>query len=76
MVDLAVPLAMILKNVKLFVVAAYILTVAAVAVASGVTSSAGLVVFTAAALLPSGALLVLWKDPSQTMSETIQAARR
>jgi hypothetical protein len=67
---------MILKNVKLMVVAAYILTVAAVAVVSGVTSGAGLIVFTAIALLPSGALLTLWKDPVQTMSETIQAARR
>jgi hypothetical protein len=67
---------MILLNVKLMVVAAYILTVAAVAVASGVTSSAGLIVFAAIAVLPSGALLMLWKDPSPTMSETIRATRR
>lgn len=73
---LRVPLAMILRNVKLIVVAAYILTVVAVAVASGMTSGAGLIVFTAVALLPSGALLMLWKDPSQTLSETIQSARR
>ena len=65
-----------LKNVKLIVVAAYILTVAVGAVASGVTSGAGLIVFTAVALLPSGALLTLWNHPSQTMSETIQASRR
>jgi hypothetical protein len=67
---------MILKNVKLIVVAAYVLTVVAGAVASGVTSGAGLIVFTAVALLPSGALLILWNDPPQTMSERIQAARR
>jgi hypothetical protein len=67
---------MILKNVKLVVVAVYILTVAAVAFASGVTSGAGLIMFIAIALLPSGALLTLWKRPSQTLSETIQAARR
>jgi len=67
---------MILKNIKLIVVAAYVLTVAAAAVAIGVTSGAGVIVFTAAALLPSGALLTLWQDPQQTMSETIQAARR
>jgi hypothetical protein len=67
---------MILKNVKLMVVTAYILTVAAVAVASGMTSGAGLVVFIALAALPSGAMLLLWDDPQQTMSETIQAARR
>jgi hypothetical protein len=67
---------MILLNLKLVVVAAYILAVAAVALASGVTSSAGLIVFAAIAVLPSGALLTLWRDPSPTMSETIRAARR
>jgi hypothetical protein len=67
---------MILRNVKLMVVAAYILTVAAAAFASGVASGAGLVVVTAIALLPSGALLTLWTYPTQTLSETIQAARR
>lgn len=72
----AVPLGMILRNVKFVVVAAYILTVAALAVASGVRSGAGLIVFTAIALLPSGALLMLWRHPAQTLSETIQAARR
>ena len=67
--------AMIFKNVRLIVVAAYVLTVVVAAVASGVRSSAGLIVFIAIALLPSGALL-LWNDPPQTLSETIQAARR
>ena len=67
---------MILRNVKFIVVAAYILTIALGALASGVTPGAGLTVFTAVALLPSGALLVLWNHPSQTLSETIQAARR
>jgi hypothetical protein len=65
-----------LRNVKLIVIAVYVLTVAVVAVASGVASGAGLVAFTALAVLPSGALLTLWKHPSQTMSETIQAGRR
>jgi hypothetical protein len=72
----AVLLGMILRNIKLIVVAAYILTVAAVAVASDVTSGAGLIVFTAIALLPSGALLTLWTHPTDSLSETIQAARR
>jgi hypothetical protein len=67
---------MIFKNVKLMVVAAYVLTVVVGAVASGVTSGAGLIVFIAVALLPSGALLLLWNDPPQTLSERIQAARR
>ena len=67
---------MTVKNKKLMVVAAYILAVAAGAVATGVTSGAGVVVLTAVALLPSGALLMLWNDPPDTMSETIRAARR
>ena len=67
---------MIFKNVKLMVVAAYVLAVVVGAVASGVTSGAGLIVFIAVALLPSGALLLLWNDPPQSLSETIQAARR
>ena len=67
---------MMLRHVKLIVVGAYISSVVVGAVASGVTSGAGLMMITAIALIPSGALLVLWKDPSQTLSETIQAARR
>jgi len=67
-----------LNKVKLTVVAAYVIGVAGVAVASGVTSPAGLIVFAALALLPAGALLALWNDPAQTLSETIQnqTARR
>lgn len=69
-----VALTMTLKHM---VVSVYVLAVAAGAVASGVTSGAGLIVFTAVAVLPSGALLVLCrKAPSQTLSRTSQAARR
>ena len=64
-----------LRNVKLIVAIAYVLTVALAAVASG-ASGPGLFVFTAVALMPAAALLRLWNHPSQTMSETIQAARR
>jgi hypothetical protein len=67
-----------LNNLKLTLAAAYVIGVAGVTVATGVTSPAGLVAFGALALLPAGALLVLWNDPPQTMSETIhsQTARR
>jgi hypothetical protein len=71
-----VPLIMNLKNAKLMVVGTYLLAVAAATVASGVNSSAGLIVFAAVAVLPAGALLTLWKHPSQTLSQAIQAARR
>jgi hypothetical protein len=43
---------------------------------SGVTSPSGWTVLTALALLPAGAMLTLWHDPAQTMSESIQQARR
>jgi hypothetical protein len=65
-----------LMNAKLLVVGTYLLAVAAAAVVSGVRSGAGLIVFAAVAVLPSGALLTLWKHPSQTLSQTIHAARR
>jgi hypothetical protein len=62
---------MTLKNMKLTIAAAYVVGVAGVAVATGVTSGAGLVAFVALAVLPAGALVALWKDPPPTMSETI-----
>jgi len=67
-----------LKNLKKTLAAAYVIGVGGVAVATGVTSGAGLVAFAALALLPAGALLALWNDPPQTMSETIhnQTSRR
>jgi hypothetical protein len=65
-----------LMNTKLMVVGTYLLAVATVAVASGVTSGAGLIVLAAVAVLPSGVLLTMWKHPSETLSQTIQTARR
>ncbi|HKH71908.1 MAG TPA: hypothetical protein VKA59_11200 [Vicinamibacterales bacterium] len=69
---------MTLKNVKTTLAVAYAIGVGGVAVATGVTSPAGLVVFAALALLPAAALVALWNDPQQTLSETIQGqtARR
>jgi hypothetical protein len=69
---------MTLKNVKLTLATVYAVGVAGVAIATGVTSPGGLVVFAALALLPAAALVALWNDPPQTLSETIQGqtARR
>lgn len=69
---------MTLKNVKRSLAAAYAVSVGALALAIGVSSGAGLVAFAALALLPAGALLALWNEPPQTLSETIQGqtARR
>jgi len=66
---------MTLNNTKLTVAAAHVVVVGGLAVLSGVTSSAALVAFAALAVLPAGALLVLWNDPPQTLSETIQSQR-
>jgi len=67
-----------LKNTKLSLAAGYVVLIGAAAALSGVTSGAGLVAFAALAVLPAGALLALWNDPPQTLSETIQnqTARR
>jgi NAD(P)-dependent dehydrogenase (short-subunit alcohol dehydrogenase family) len=62
---------MTLKNVKYTIAAAYMLGIGGVALVTGVTSGAGLVTFAALALLPAGALIVLWNDPQPSMSETI-----
>jgi hypothetical protein len=72
------PFRMTLKNVKLTLAVAYAIGVGGVAVATGATSPAGLVVFAALALLPAAALVALWNDPPQTLSEAIQSqtARR
>jgi hypothetical protein len=69
---------MTLKNVKLTLAVAYAVGVGGVAVATGVTSPGGLVVFASLALVPAAALVALWNDPPATMSETIhsQTARR
>ena len=67
---------MTLSNLKFALAGGYVVVIAGVALLSGVTSSVGLVAFGALALLPAGALLVLWNDPQQSMSETIRGARR
>jgi hypothetical protein len=69
---------MTLKNVKFSLAAGYAASVGILALVTGVSSGAGLVAFAALALLPAGALLALWNDPPQTLSETIQGqtARR
>jgi hypothetical protein len=64
---------MTLKNMKLTLAAAYAVGVGVVAVATGVTSPGGWVVFGALALLPAAALVALWNDPKPTLSEAIQS---
>ena len=65
-----------LKNIKRTIAAAYVVVVMVAGIASGLTSPSGWTAVTALALLPAAALLQLWRDPSQTLSESIQRARR
>jgi hypothetical protein len=47
-----------------------------VGVAAGVRSTGGLVALAALGLLPPLALMLLWNDPPETMSESIRDGRR
>jgi hypothetical protein len=65
-----------LVQIKRTIAASYVVGMVCTGLAAGVSSPAGWVAVTALALLPAGALLTLWGDPADTMSEAIQAARR
>lgn len=65
-----------LDRLKTTVALAYIAAVGGMGVTVGVSSGAGWIALAAIALLPAGALLCLWNYPKQSLSESIQAARR
>jgi hypothetical protein len=65
-----------LQKVKWTVSAAWVLVVFVVGLVAGVKSSGGLVALTALGLLPPLALLLMWNEPPQTMSESIRQGRR
>jgi len=65
-----------LKNIKGTIAAAYVVTVVLAGVVGGLKSPTGWTALTALALLPAGAMLTLWRAPTQTLSESIQQARR
>ena len=65
-----------LQKIKWTLSAAWVLVAFVVGLVAGVTSSGGLVALTALGLLPPLALLLLWNEPPQTMSESIQQGRR
>jgi hypothetical protein len=65
-----------LKNIKVMIAAAYVVTVVGAGLVSGMTSPSGWTSLTALALLPAAAMLWVWNDPRQTISESIQQARR
>jgi len=73
---LAYPSDMELRKIKLTVAAVWVLAAIVIGLVAGVTSTGGLVLLAALGLLPPLALLLLWNDPSQSMSESIQQGRR
>jgi hypothetical protein len=68
--------AMELRNLKKLLGAGWALTVLAIGATVGLSSVAGTALLVGFALIPPSLMLALWKDPTQTMSESIQRARR
>jgi len=67
--------AMQIQPIKMIVGGVWALAVFAIAMAFDV-SGLGVLAVAAFALLPPLALLLLWNEPAQTMSESINQARR
>ena len=65
-----------LRKIKSTVAVVWVLAAIVVGLVAGVTSPGGLAALAALGLLPPLALLLLWNDPSQSMSESIQQGRR
>lgn len=64
-----------LSTLKGAIVAAWLLAMFVVSVAADVTSGSGWAVLAGFALLPPLVMLRWWKDPPQTLSESINKAR-
>jgi hypothetical protein len=64
-----------LQRIKMIAAAGWVLAVTTIGLTVGVPG-VGAVAVAALAFLPPLALLVLWKEPAQTMSESISQARR
>jgi hypothetical protein len=65
-----------LKQIKWVFGSVWVLVALVVGVATGVRSTGGLVALAALGLLPPLALMLLWNDPPETMSESIRDGRR
>ena len=61
---------------KTILATVWVLAIAAIGVAMQVTSAPLIVVLVAVALLPPMAMMWLWQDPAQSLSESIHQARR
>jgi hypothetical protein len=65
-----------LQSIKVTFSALWVLSAVTVGIALGVASAGGLVALVALGLLPPLGMLLLWNDPPQTLSESINKARR
>jgi len=68
--------AMRMKQIKLAGVVVWVAAAVVVGLVTGVQSTGGLALLAAFALLPPLALMFLWHEPQETMSESIQGGRR
>lgn len=67
---------MTLEQTKVALAAAWILVIGTVGVVAGATSSGARLLLAAFALVLPLGILLFWHAPSQSLSETIQRARR
>ena len=65
-----------LERMKTMIALAWVLGGCGVAVAAHTTSVAGWTALVSLSVLPPLVLLRMWKDPAQTLSESISEARR
>ena len=65
-----------LQYYKIAVAAAWVLVMSTIGVIVGVTSAPALAAYAVFTLLPPAVMLRVWIDPPQTLSETINQARR
>src|SRR5688572_23617746 len=65
-----------LQYIKVALAASWVLGAIIIGVLAQVGSPAGMIVLMALGLLPPLAMLLLWTDPPQTMTESIREGRR
>ena len=65
-----------LKQMKRVFAVVWVLLAAVIGIVAGVRSTGGLVALAALGLLPPLALMLLWNEPTETMSESIRGGRR
>ena len=65
-----------MKQIKLTSGILWVAAAAIVALLVGVSSPGGLALLAAFALLPPLAMVMLWNEPQETMSESIRGGRR